>query len=138
MRVEAAAQLVSNEFVAARKADHVRCGRMGKANPAAAPRPRVPALVKREVADSREEEEEGEDTQRLQYRGFDKSKLNASRKQQRKEARMNKKKGKADHQVSAIRRVRACSRCIARVVDRSLTSWGMQTSRRSVPWQRTK
>lgn len=64
-------------------------------------------MVKREVASSREEEEAGEDTQRLQFRGFDKSKLNASRKQQRKEARMNKKKGKADHQVSITRKFQA-------------------------------
>jgi len=71
---------------------------MGKANPTAAPRPRVPALVKREVADSRDGEGAEEDTARLQYRGFDKSKLNASRKQQRKEARVNKKEGKAEHQ----------------------------------------
>jgi hypothetical protein len=62
-------------------------------------RPRVPAMVKREVADSREADEDGaEDTTRLQYRGFDKSKLNASRKQQRKEARVSKKQHKAEHQ----------------------------------------
>ena len=77
---------------------HVRSP-MGKANPTAAPRPRVPALVKREVADSRDGEGAEEDTARLQYRGFDKSKLNASRKQQRKEARQDKKKGKAEHQM---------------------------------------
>lgn len=65
-------------------------------------RPRVPAMVKREVADSREEEAgTGEDTKRMQYRGFDKSKLNASRKQQRKEARQGKKKNRAEHQVCA-------------------------------------
>ena len=64
-------------------------------------RPRVPAMVKREVAESREADEDGaEDTTRLQYRGFDKSKLNASRKQQRKEARVSKKQHKAEHQAS--------------------------------------
>ena len=58
-------------------------------------------MVKREVADSREADEDGaEDTTRLQFRGFDKSKLNASRKQQRKEARMSKKQHKAEHQAS--------------------------------------
>ena len=57
-------------------------------------RPRVPALVKREVAESRDEE----DTKRMAYRGFDKSKLNASRKQKRKEARDMKKLSKAQRQ----------------------------------------
>ena len=57
-------------------------------------RPRVPALVKREVAESRDEE----DTKRMAYRGFDKSKLNASRKQKRKEAREMKKLSKAQRQ----------------------------------------
>jgi len=66
-------------------------------------RPRVPALVKREVSDSREEAAEAmEDMKRMEYRGFDKSKLNSSRKQLRKEARAGKKKNKAEHQVDFI------------------------------------
>ncbi len=60
-------------------------------------RPRMPALVKREVKEGGDEDDE-EDTSRMQYRGFDKSKLNASRKQQRMEARMGKKQKRAEHQ----------------------------------------
>jgi nucleolar MIF4G domain-containing protein 1 len=63
----------------------------------AAYKPRMPAMVKREVAENGEEALE-EDAKRMEYRGFDKSKLNASRKQQRKEARMMKKKGRAEKQ----------------------------------------
>ena len=85
-------------------------------------RPRVPAVVKREVAESREEDEDAaEDTTRMQYRGFDKSKLNASRKQQRKEARMGKKQHKAAHQVSGGARAAQRARAAGRGARRLLT-----------------
>jgi len=64
-------------------------------------RPRMPALVKREVRqeeDAADDGESKEDLARLQFRGFDKGKLNKSRKAERKEMRKNKKQGKQTHQ----------------------------------------
>eukprot|EP00960_Hanusia_phi_P034150 750875-Hanusia_phi.AAC.1 len=58
-------------------------------------RPRMPALVKREM---KNEDDEGEDTTRLNFKGFDKAKLQSSRKAARKEKRMAKKQHKQLHQ----------------------------------------
>ena len=83
-------------------------------------------MVKREVADSREADEDGaEDTTRLQYRGFDKSKLNATRKHKRTEARVSKKQHKAEHQASdgpraAVRGVGEGGRRAGRQRERAL------------------
>ena len=58
-------------------------------------RPRMPALVKREMNN---EEGDDEDTSRMNYKGFDKAKLQSSRKAARKEKRMAKKQNKQQHQ----------------------------------------
>lgn len=89
----------------------------------------MPAMVKREVADSREADEDGaEDTTRLQYRGFDKSKLNATRKHKRKEARVSKKQHKAEHQASDGPRAAAAAArgaCAGGAADRARARcWG--------------